>query len=138
MNSTPSATASAVYSQLQRQQAERNADLAEQRARSLQAETRQARSEADRAQERARSLEVDTRQAQADAGRARSNVAASESLRRVDDALGAVREQIATAFPPEAPASPTSATPASTQPADSSPVINSQGQITGTVINVAV
>ncbi|MDX5445535.1 MAG: hypothetical protein LPJ87_05715 [Zoogloeaceae bacterium] len=126
MISNTSGAASVAFSELQRQQAERNADLAEQRARSLQAETRQARAEADQAQERARKLEVETDQASEAAGRARSGLAASRSLQQLDAQLGQLREQIASSKPAEVP--PTEAP---------RPAVNAQGEITGTVINVS-
>ena len=129
MISSTSGANSAAFAQLQRQQAERNAEQAEQRALSLQAETRQAKSEADRAQERARSLEVETDQATQDAGRARSGLAASRGLQQIDGQVEQLREQIM-------PAQPASA-PASDAPAPR-PVVNAQGEVTGTVINVSV
>lgn len=129
MISSTSGATSAAFAQLQRQQAERNAEQAEQRARSLQAETQQAKSEADRAQERARSLEVETDQATEEAGRARSGLVASNTLRQVDVRVGELREQITPAPPAEAPASDVPAP---------RPVVNAQGEVTGTVINISV
>lgn len=121
---------SAAFAQMQRQQAERNAEQAEQRARALQADSRRARQEADRAQERARTLEVETDQATDEAGRARSGLAALRSLQTLDDRFGDLRTQIS----PTPTPSPTSA-PAASPPQDP-PVFNAQGQLTGTVINV--
>lgn len=118
---------SGAFAQLQRQQAERAADQAEQRARALQAETQRARSEAEQAQERARSLEVETDQATSEAQRARSGLAAARSLQQVDAQFGQLREQIAQVVAPE---------PAAAPPAR--PVVNAQGEVTGTVINVSV
>ena len=126
MISNTSGPTSAAFAQLQRQQAERNAAQAEQRARSLQAETREARAEADQAQERARTLEVETDQATGEAQRARSGVAASRELQGLDTQFSELRGQIAEAFPPaEVPATPAPR-----------PVVNAQGEVTGTVINV--
>lgn len=128
MISNTAGPTAAAFAQLQRQQAERNAEQAEQRASSLHAETRQAKAEADRAQERARTLEVETDQATEEAGRARSGLAASRALQQVDARIGEVREQIdpapVTAQAAEAPAP--------------RPVVNAQGEVTGTVINVSV
>ena len=126
MISNTSGAASVAFAELQRQQAERNADLAEQRARSLQAETRQARAKADQAQERARKLEVETDQASEAAGRARSGLAANRSLQQLDAQFGQLREQITSSKPTEAP-------PASAP----RPAVNAQGEVTGTVINVS-
>lgn len=118
---------SGAFAQLQRQQAERAADQAEQRARALQAETQRARSEAEQAQERARSLEVETDQATSEAQRARSGLAAARSLQQVGAQIGRLSEQLAPAAPAEAAA-----------PAPARPVVNAQGEVTGTVINVSV
>lgn len=123
---------SAAFAQLQRQQAERNADQAEQRAQALQAQTRQAQSEADRAEERARSLEVDTDQAQGDAARARRGVAASNSLQQLDTQFTELRGQIQTVASADSAESAAAPTPAPAAP----PVVNAQGELTGTVINV--
>lgn len=129
MISNTSGATSAAFAQLQRQQAERNAEQAEQRARSLQAETRQAKAEADRAQERARTLEVETDQATVEAGRARSGLAASRSLQQIDGEFAQLRERLR----PE----PTAQAPAAAAPAPR-PVTNAQGEVTGTVINISV
>lgn len=119
---------SAAFAQMQQRQAERSAELAEQRARSLQTETRQAKAEAERAQEQARTLEVETDQAVSEAGRARSGVLATETLQELDTRLDALRTSINTAFPPAG--EPPGASPAR-------PVLNAQGEVTGTVINVS-
>lgn len=123
-----SGTISAAFAQMQQRQAERSAELAEQRARSLQTETRQARAEAERAQERARTLEVETDQAVDEAGRARRGVSATEALQELDTRFDALRTSISTAFPP-------SGEPSESPPAR--PVLNAQGEVTGTVINVS-
>src|SRR5690606_16936348 len=103
MISSTSGAASAAFTQLQRQQAERNVEQAEQRARSLRAEARQANAEANRAQERARSLEVETDQASQEAGRARSGLVASNALQQVGVQVRELRERIVPATPDEAP-----------------------------------
>lgn len=128
MISNTSGATSAAFALMQRQQAERNAEQAEQRARSLQAETRQARAEANRAQERARTLEVETDQATEQAGRARSGLVASRSLQQLDKQFGELQSQINPPPPTEAPASPSPAP---------RPTVNVQGEVTGTVINVS-
>lgn len=130
MISNTQAITSAAFAQIQRQQAERNAEQAEQRARSLQAAARQANAEADRAQERARTLEVETDQAVNEAGRARSGLAAGQSMQQLSTRLGNMAEQVRDDPPPET-------TPVEASPAPN-PVINTQGQVTGTVINIAV
>ena len=120
--------------QLRQQQAMRNADQAEQAAQSLRAQANQAQIVADRAQETARSLTVQSDQAQAKAGQARQGLAAAGSAQQavaqleksVDQAL--TREQ---AVVPTAAMAPATATTPSTSPA---PVVNTQGQVTGTLV----
>ncbi len=121
--------------QLRQQQAGRIADQAEQAAQSLRAQANQAQVVADRAQEAARSLTVQSDQAQAKAGQARQGLAAAGSAQQavvqleksVDQAL--TREQ---AVVPTAAIAPATATTPSTSPA---PVVNTQGQVTGTIVN---
>ena len=126
ISNTPGIT-TAAFAQMQQQQAQRAAEQAEQRAQSLQAETRRARADAERAQDRVRTLEVETSQAERTAERARGGIAASESLQQLDGQLSTLQEDIRSTFP----------TPADGEPPPR-PVVNAQGQLTGTVINVAV
>jgi hypothetical protein len=107
--------------QLKVQQARQNAERAELAARSLRAQANAAQDEAERAQENARSLSVRSRQADSAAGQARQGVALIESTSqmqaRLADIAGQVSERQADA-----------ATPAP-------PVVNTSGQVTGTVVN---
>ncbi len=113
-----------LWAQIQQQQAQRNADQAEQRARALQAQARQAQSVADHAQENARSLKMESSQARVDADSARRGVVAMKSASEVGQGIGELRAQLAGA----------AAEPAASQPA--APVVNAAGQTTGTRINV--
>jgi hypothetical protein len=114
-------------SQLRLQQAQRNAEQAEQRARALRAEAESAQHSAQREQERARGLNVDAQQAQGRAGDARRGVAALQSLDQFGQRIGQAYEKIAQAQA-QAPA------PAVPPP---EPVVNTQGEVTGQVVNVA-
>ncbi|HEX6736399.1 MAG TPA: hypothetical protein VF096_16460 [Azonexus sp.] len=116
---------SGIWGQVQQQQAQRNADQAEQQARTLQAQARQAQSVADQAQENARSLKVESSQARADADNAQRGVVALRSLNEVQSGFSELREQIAQVV--QTPV-------ASQQPA--APVVNTSGQTTGTLVNV--
>jgi len=117
-------SASAVMSQLQMQQAQRNAEQAESKARSLQAQARVAQTEADRAQENARQLQGSSAQASNDAASARRNIASLEAFGSLNSGLAELRTQIATALAPAAPATATES------------FVNSEGQTTGTLVNV--
>lgn len=119
---------SGVWVQIQQQQAQRNADRAEQQARSLYLRAREAQESADRAEEYARSLNIQAGQAEGEATRAKQGLAAQESLGKVQTQLSGWREQISSALAPEAVAQSLAESPA--------PVINSLGQQTGTLINV--
>lgn len=126
LTSSPGASG-ALWSQIQQQQAQRNADQAEQRAQALQGQARAAQSEADRAQENARSLQVESNSARSDAGNARRNLSAMKSLEGVQTQLSDVRQQIGKILQPAAPTADT---------APPAPVVNAFGQETGTLVNV--
>lgn len=128
--SSVSATQSArsgLFAQIQQLQAQRSADQAEQRARTLQEKAQQAQVVANQAQENARALKVQSNQAQSDAGQARQGLAARESISRVQSGYADLREQIASVSKPVEK-------PAVTVPP--APVVNSFGQETGTLVNV--
>lgn len=118
------------WQQLKLQQARRNADQAEQVARSLKYEANAAQRVADRAEENARVLGVKSDDAQVKAGQARQGLAALSSeqqagkllANKVDQVLG---RQQATATPSTGAAN-----------ASGSAVVNAQGQVTGTIINI--
>jgi chromosome segregation ATPase len=110
--------------QLQMQQAQRNAEQAEQKARALQAQARVAQTEADRAQENASRLQGSSSQASNDAASARRNLSSMEAFGDINASLSDLSSQIAAVLaPPETSAS-------------SAGFINSEGQATGTLINV--
>lgn len=113
--------------QLRLQQARRNAEQAEQVARSLQAQARDAQQQAGEAQENARSVAAQANQAQGIAGQARQGLAVIKTVSQMQTQLGNVVSQAAERIAEPAVASQTPAPPA--------PVINTQGQATGTVIN---
>jgi len=117
-------SASAVMSQLQMQQAQRNAEQAESKARSLQAQARVAQTEADRAQQNARQLQGSSSQASTDAASARRNVSSLEAFGSLNTGLSELRTQIAAVLAPEAPV------------ATAETFVNSEGQTTGTLVNV--
>ena len=128
--SSISGTQSAAQSGLQQfrlQQAERNAAQAEQTARSLQTEAGDAQQRASRAEEDARSIAAQAEQAQANAGQARLGLAVIRNVDQMQvqlsNAIAQVAEQLKTAEPVAPSQNPVP------------PVINAQGQVTGTVIN---
>lgn len=114
--------------QLRLQQAKRNAEQAEQIANSLQAQARDAQQRAGEAQENARSISAQSDQARTTAGQARQGLAAlatgSQMQSQLSHVVGQVTEKQKTAAPPAV---------ATKSPAP--PVTNTQGQVTGTVIN---
>lgn len=137
------------WQQLKLQQAQRNATQAEQNARALEAQASNAKRDADRAQDNARSLEVQSGQARDDAGRARQGLAAIRSTQEMQVRLGntvdqAVKLQSGTetastaTTTTEAPV-PTVATAATASTTSTAaPVINTQGETTGRIINITV
>ena len=107
--------------QLRVQQAKRNADQAEASARSLRRAATSAQQAADATQESARTLQVRSDQAQVDAGQARQQVTSLQSVRTLQQGFDTVRTQIAEGLKSlDAPA----------------PVVNAEGQTTGTLVNV--
>ena len=116
-----------VWAQLQQQQAQRNADQAEQKARALQDKARDAQAVADQAQENARSTKVSSDQAQGDAREARQGLVALKSLEQVQSGFSELRDELRKVI------DPTAADAASGKAA---PVVNSSGQTTGTLVNV--
>jgi len=130
ITSSVSGTQSIVQSGLQQlklQQARRSAEQAEQTAQALQTQANDAQRRAAREQENARSLSVQADQAQGNAGRARQGLAliqtANESLTQVGNVVDQVIKK-------------QQSVQTSTQSVqESKPVVNTQGQVTGTVIN---
>lgn len=107
--------------QLKVQQALQNAERAEQTARSLRARANEAQRVADQAQESARTLYVRSDQAQSAAGQARQGVAMMRSAGEMQTRLAGAVEQANTR---QESVSSTAA-----------PVLNSSGQVTGTIVN---
>jgi len=127
---------SGFLAQIQQQQAQRNADQAEQQARSLQLQAKDAQAVASRAQEGARSLAVQAGQAQSDASNARQGVSAMKSLGEMNGQLTDIREQISAILKPSASIAANADVAATVAPSSLVPVVNSFGQQTGTVVNV--
>jgi len=114
-----------LSSQLVVQQARRAAEQAETSARALRAQASTASRAADQAQERARELQVRSNQADGNVGSAQRNVAALEASGRLQTGLQSIRDSIAeTIATLDAP----KAAPV--------PVPNSEGQLTGTLVNI--
>lgn len=113
--------------QLRLQQARRTADQAEQIARSLQAQARDAEQVAGEAEANARSLSGQAAQAQANAGQARQGLAVIETINQLGSQLSG-----ALGLATEKSRIPETAIPAAKQAA---PVVNAQGELTGTVVN---
>lgn len=120
------AAGSALWAQIQQQQAQRTADQAEQRARALQSQAQAAQSEAVRAQETARALQSESTAAQNDAGEARRSVIALRSQSALQEQFSNVQGQIARVLDTSLSATPNA----------SAGVVNTSGQQTGTVIDV--
>jgi hypothetical protein len=118
---------SSAASQLRLQQATRDAEQAEQNARSLAADARQAWRVANDAQQSARSISAKADQAQTNATQARMGVTAIKTGTQVQVQLvGATGSTAEVAKATEAgPPAPSTA----------SPVVNTQGQLTGRVVN---
>lgn len=116
-----------VTAQLRLQQAQRNAEQAEANARAMQAQAREARQVASEAAQTARSVSSQADQAQANASEARLDLAIIKSGSQVQtqmtDAVTVVAKNLTAP-----PAVATTQTPAQ-------PVVNTQGQVTGVVIN---
>ncbi len=109
--------------QLKVQQAKQNAEQAEFAARALRAQANEVQQAADRAQEEARSLFVRSDQAQSAAGQARQGLAMLKSFdtmqTRLVNAISQAGERQVQMQQASAPA----------------PVVNTSGQVTGTVVN---
>jgi hypothetical protein len=115
----------AALQQILVQQAKQNAERAEQTARSLRAQADAAQNKAHRAQENARSVSVYFRSNQAEtaAGQARQGGAMIRSTIAMRESLAGTTGQVT-----ERQNEP--------RPATAMPVVNTFGQITGTVVNI--
>lgn len=135
MDSLSFATSSAaggLWIQLQRQQAERTASQASQKAMALRAQAGEAQDVADRARENARSLKVQSEQAQEDANLAQLSLATAKSVGKVQQEFSTRHLQPTIASSDVAPISAA----ASGNANPSVVVINTQGQPTGGLVNV--
>lgn len=113
--------------QLRLQQARRDADQAEAVARSLQSQAQSARQAASEAQENARTVTTQADQAQANAAQARLGLAVIKTVDQMQTRLSGVVAQVTEKLGIAEPAVPTQS--------PSPPVVNTQGQLTGTVVN---
>lgn len=118
------ATSGSAFSQLQLQQAKREVERAELTARTLRVRAQEAEREAYRAQENARSLRMESSQADQEAGRKRTGISSADSMQRVNSGFDEIRLSIKEYTDS---AAKTTAAP--------QPVVNTQGQTTGTVVN---
>lgn len=138
ISSTTSGTQAATqigWQQLKLQQARRNAEQAEQTAQALQSQASQAQRSADQAQEAARSITVQSDQATSYAGRARQGVAAAQSVGQMQTQISNVVDQVTAKQQAAAPAAVTPVTASTSAAPAPTPVVNIQGQVTGTLIN---
>jgi len=135
LSSSPSAVQSGLQ-QLRLQQAKADAERAEQTARALQVQARNAQQRANQAQENARSITIQADQAESSAGQARQGLAVIRSVSRMQSSLAGTAAQVVAKQDAAAPATPTLAvSPTGQSPAAPAPVVNIQGQVTGTVVN---
>lgn len=126
--------------QLRLQQAKRNAEQAEQTAQSLAAQANSAQRTAQSAQDNADALSVQSSQAQSNANQTRQGVAALSSEQQAVSRLASTADQV---IERTQPATTTTTATTATQSTSSTSeatstaasVVNSQGQVTGTIIN---
>lgn len=113
--------------QLRLQQAKREAEQAEFTARVLQAQASDAQQRASDAQEKARAITTQSDQAQTEAGQARQGLAVIKSISQMGTQLSGVATRVAEKLKLAEPVAPAQEAAA--------PVVNTQGEVTGTVIN---
>jgi len=128
------------FEQLKLQQARRSADQAELTAQALQQQAGQAQRDAQRANENARTLSVQASQAQDQAGQARQGLAAMKTAKQSFVRLSSTVDQVqarqtATEATTAAVTSSNTATAITSTATNIPPVVNSQGQVTGKIIN---
>ena len=134
VSSTSSATQFGLQ-QLRQLEARRNADQAEQKAQSLKAQASDARRSADQAQETARSLGVQANQAETQAGQARQGLAAFSTEQQQVTRLANTVDQVLTRGQEAAASSPGPSVVTSPAVGSAAPVVNTQGQVTGQIVN---
>ena len=127
---TSQSAVQAGWGQLRMQQARRTADQAEAEAQSLRLQAANAQRSADHAEANAQSLTSAASQAESDAGRARQGLVAMQTTGNMVAVLSNTVQQVLTKQQAQQ-APQTTPTPA---PAPA--VTNSQGQVTGTIVNV--
>lgn len=135
--SSPSSAVQYGLAQLRLQQARRTAEQAEQVARSLQTQAQEAQQQASQAQEEARSIAAQATQAQGVAGQARQGVKIIESVSQMRTQLGKIVRPVADKVKVAEGAVPGPVATAAVIKAAVTPVpvVNVEGQTTGTVIN---
>lgn len=125
--------------QLRVQQAKQNAERAESAARSLRSQADAAQREASQAQENARSLNMRSDQAQSVASQAHQGMAAMRSQTDMQVRLSNTVDQVVErASVSVADANATNSNESASSVAEqhtSQPVVNTSGQLTGTVVN---
>lgn len=126
-SSVTSSSGGLISQQLRLQQAQRNAEHAEVAARSLREKANEAQRNADHAQENASSLKIKSEQAQDKSGDARQRLVSLKSLDSLQSGFDALRGEIAAGL--QTLSQPVTAPVAA-------PVVNAEGQTTGTVVNV--
>ena len=126
--SSSAAISQSILQTLKLQDAKRSAEQAQFRAQDLQNQAADEQRVADNAQEKARSLRVEANQAQADVGRASQGLQALQSLSQMSSRLDQIYTQVAQKQHDSLPTS-------SAQAPQQGPTVNSQGQVTGRIIN---
>jgi len=121
--------------QLRVQQAKQNAERAETAAQSLRAQADAAQREASQAQDNARSLYVRSDQAQNVAGQARQGLAAMRSQGEMQVRLSNTVDQVVERANVTTVTTTDSAATGAVAPVAAQPVVNTSGQLTGTVVN---
>ncbi len=125
------------FAQLRLQQARRDAEQAETTAQALKAQANQAQREAVSANENARNLSVQASQAQENAGQARQGLAAMSTAQQSITQLSNTVDQVQARQTAPETATPSTRTSVASNAAASisAPVTNTQGQVTGKIIN---
>jgi hypothetical protein len=115
------------------QQAKRIADQAESAARTLEEQATSAQANATSAQEYASSLTLQANQAQLNVGWTQQSLTIIETVGQLDTQISSVIKNVVNAQP----ANPPIAVAPETAPPAVAPVVNTQGQVTGKIINTS-
>jgi F0F1-type ATP synthase delta subunit len=116
------------------QQAKRTANQAEATAQTLAAQAANAQAEATNAQDYASALTIQAGQAQLSVGWTQQNLAEIETAGQLNTQISSVVKNVVDASPPAQPSIVVAAKPT---PPVIQPVVNTQGQITGKIINTS-